>query len=81
MNRTIIVVGMLMFKIKELVKVSHKSVIWSEDIGALRETLDKERKVSIEGMVEEQNSKLRKNGVYSKTTHFNTMKITPSETV
>ena len=45
MNRTIVVVGMLMFKIKELVKVSHKSEIWSEDIGNLRETLDKERKV------------------------------------
>ena len=44
-NRTIIVVGMLMFKIKELVKVSHKSEIWSEDIGNLREKLDKERKV------------------------------------
>ena len=38
-------VGMLMFKIKELVKVSHKSEIWSEDIGNLREKLDKERKV------------------------------------
>lgn len=34
-----------MFKIKELVKVSHKSEIWSEDIGNLREKLDKERKV------------------------------------
>ena len=45
MNRTIVVVGMLMFKIKELVKVSHKSELWSEDIGNLRETLDKERKV------------------------------------
>ena len=47
-DRTIIVVGMLMFKIKELVKVSHKSEIWSEDIGNLRETLDKERKVKKE---------------------------------
>lgn len=48
MCRTIIVVGMLMFKIKELVKVSHKSEIWSEDIGNLRETLDNERKVRSE---------------------------------
>lgn len=81
MCRTIIVVGMLMFKIKELVKVSHKSEIWSEDIGNLRETLDNERKVRASVHDEKQNAKLRKSDVYSKTSHFSTVKIAPSKTV
>lgn len=40
-DRTIVIVGMVMFKLKELVKVKDKSEIWSEDIKSIRHTFVK----------------------------------------
>ena len=42
------IVGMGMFKLKELVKMKNKNEIWAEDIKAIRATFDQERKVGME---------------------------------
>ena len=42
---TIVIVGMGMFKLKELVKMKNKNEIWAEDIKAIRATFDQERRV------------------------------------
>lgn len=44
---TIVIVGMVMFKVKELVKYSDKSEIWAEDVKQIRRTFDSENKVAI----------------------------------
>lgn len=44
---TIVVVGMVMFKIKELVKYSDKSEIWAEDVKEIRKTFDAQNKVGV----------------------------------
>lgn len=41
------VVGMGMFKLKELVKMKNKNEIWAEDIKTIRATFDQERKVGM----------------------------------
>ena len=72
MSRTIVVVGMIMFKLKELVKVQDKSEIWSEDIKAIRHTFDEEHKKSSTNKREISNSNL---------SNFGTTKTIPTETV
>lgn len=72
-DRTIVIVGMVMFKLKELVKVKDKSEIWSEDIKSIRHTFDEEyKKRPIQSKKELTSSNL---------SNFGTTKTMPTETV
>ena len=72
-DRTIVIVGMVMFKLKELVKVKDKSEIWSEDIKSIRHTFDEEyKKRPIQSKKELTSSNL---------SNFGTTKTIPTETV
>lgn len=73
MSRTIVVVGMIMFKLKELVKVQDKSEIWSEDIKAIRHTFDEEHK--------KKSSTNKREISNSNLSNFGTTKTIPTETV
>ena len=65
-HSTIVIVGMMMFKVKELVKVRDKSEIWSEDIKTIRKRFDAYRKNHKAGETR---------------TQYNTEKIIPMDTV
>ena len=75
---TIVVVGMVMFKIKELVKYSDKSEIWAEDVKEIRKTFDAQNKVRSNITHELKNRHKCASG-NSKSVYHTTSKVHPTE--
>ena len=72
------VVGMGMFKLKELVKMKNKNEIWAEDIKAIRATFDQERKVEVNTGDDHQHKKGTRSEIPS---NANTVKTMSTENV
>ena len=76
---TIVVVGMVMFKIKELVKYSDKSEIWAEDVKEIRKTFDAQNKVGVNITSDVKKNRQNRSGGNSKSVYNTASKVYPAE--
>ena len=76
---TIVVVGMVMFKIKELVKYSDKSEIWAEDVKEIRKTFAPQNMVGVNITAHLMKNRENRSAGNAKSVYNTASKVYPAE--